>query len=312
MNGYGTKLPYLAGCAYAMIFGLSFMFTKQALDDFPTLLLLAYRFSIASILLAILAFTGIIKLQFSGKPWKTLLLLALFQPVFYFICETLGIKLTSSSEAGIMIALIPVVVTLFAVIFIKERPTLPQYFSIAASVAGVIFIVIMSGSFRLGTHFAGMLALLGAVLSAGVFNILSRKLSQSFKPVEITFVMMCTGAFTFNGAFILQGISAGTLGKYVSAFRDPWAFVSVGYLGILSSVCAFFLVNYTLSKLSASRSTVFSNLTTVISIIAGVFVRHEPFYWYQLVGGIFIVAGVWGTNYFAKPVQTEQKEAAGA
>jgi drug/metabolite transporter (DMT)-like permease len=47
---------------------------------------------------------------------------------------------------------------------------------------------------------------------------------------------------------------------------------------------------------------VFSNLTTVISIIAGVFVRHEAFHWYQILGGIMIILGVWGTNRY-KPQQ---------
>ena len=65
------------------------------------------------------------------------------------------------------------------------------------------------------------------------------------------------------------------------------------------------MVNYMLSKLPASNSSVFSNLTTVISIIAGVFIRHEAFHWYQLAGGIIIILGVWGTNRY-KPQQEIQ------
>ena len=96
----------------ALIFGLSFMFTKQALETLPTTLLLSYRFALAAILLTLLWLFGVIKISYKNKPLKELLLLSLFQPIAYFIFETTGVKLTSSSEAGIMIALIPVVVTI--------------------------------------------------------------------------------------------------------------------------------------------------------------------------------------------------------
>ncbi|HAA80455.1 MAG TPA: EamA family transporter, partial [Thermoanaerobacter sp.] len=72
---------------------------------------------------------------------------------------------------------------------------------------------------------------------------------------------------------------------------------------VLSSVVAYFLNNYALSKLPASQASVFANLTTVISIIAGITIRHETFYWYHVIGAIMILIGVWGTNYFGKVSQ---------
>lgn len=41
------------------------------------------------------------------------------------------------------------------------------------------------------------------------------------------------------------------------------------------------------------------------SIVAGVLIRHEPFYWYQIVGAIMILSGVWGTNYFGSKINRE-------
>jgi len=74
--------------------------------------------------------------------------------------------------------------------------------------------------------------------------------------------------------------------------------VSIVYLGLISSVVGFFMMNYMLSKVEASRSAVFANLVTIVSIIAGVILLKDPFHWYHLVGSIFIIAGVWGTNQF--------------
>ncbi|MFZ5354108.1 MAG: DMT family transporter [Bacillota bacterium] len=300
MNKYREYLPYLAGLAISLIFGLSFMFTKQALDAFPAIHLLSFRFLLAALVLTVLVKLKIIKVQLRGKPIKKLMLLTLFQPVLYFIFETLGVKLTSSSQAGMMIALIPVVVTLFALIFLNERPTKTQLAFIILSVSGVLFIFFMSGNLSFGGHFTGLLSLLGAVLAAGVYNILSRKLSKVYTPVEITFVMMWVGAIVFNIIALGQSVITGNLNTHFSGFAYLPALVSVLYLGTLSSILAFFMVNYMLSKLSAARAGVFSNLTTVISIIAGVFIRQESFYWYQLTGGIMILAGVIGTNYFGR------------
>ncbi|MGE5676861.1 MAG: DMT family transporter [Pseudomonadota bacterium] len=302
MKKYEAYLPYFSGLTMATIFGLSFMFTKQALESLPTTLLLSYRFALAALLLTVLWLTGLVKLNYKNKPLKELFLLTAFQPIAYFICETTGVNLTTSSESGIMIALIPVIVTIFAAVFLKEKPGKAQLMFILFSVLGVVFIVLMSGDAGSSGHYAGLIALFGAVLAAGVFNILSRKLSQSFTPVEITFVMMWTGALVFNLYYILSRVISGETVGYFTSLNSMSALVPILYLGILSSVCAFFMANFTLSKLPAASSAVFSNLTTVISIIAGVFVRHEAFHWYQILGGIMIILGVWGTNRY-KPQQ---------
>jgi drug/metabolite transporter (DMT)-like permease len=65
------------------------------------------------------------------------------------------------------------------------------------------------------------------------------------------------------------------------------------------------MMNYTLSKITAAESAVFANLTTVVSIAAGVVFRNEPFFKFQVVGAVLIIIGVWGTNYFGRPVVEE-------
>ena len=57
-------------------------------------------------------------------------------------------------------------------------------------------------------------------------------------------------------------------------------------------------MNYMLANLKAANASVFFNLATVISIIAGVVIMREHLYWYQIVGGVCIIVSVWGTNYY--------------
>jgi drug/metabolite transporter (DMT)-like permease len=113
-------------------------------------------------------------------------------------------------------------------------------------------------------------------------------------------------AFIFNSIAIYE--NRFELGSYFNLLTNRVVLVSVIYLGVLSSVVAFFMMNYTLSKITAAQSAVFANLTTVVSIIAGVIFRNEPFFKFQVVGAVLIIIGVWGTNYFGRPVVEKGEE----
>lgn len=298
MAKYYKILPILFGIITSCIFGFSFLFTKEALDTVDAVDLLGFRFGLAVLVLMGLQWSKIIKINYKGKNIKALLILSLFQPVLYFIFETLGVSMTSTSEAGIMIALVPVVVTCFAAIFLKEIPSKSQLFFVLTSLLGVSCIILMKDNGSQGGSLMGILYLLGAVLCAATLNILSRKLSTSFKPVEITFCMMWVGAIFFNGVALTKHAVAGDIMEYFMPLGDGKIWVAILYLGILSSIVAFFMVNYMLSKLEASRAAIFTNLTTVVSVLAGVFIRKEAFSLYQFMGGCLILLGVWGTNYY--------------
>ncbi len=300
--------PYVSAVVVAVIFGFSFMFTKNALDFVTPNQLVAFRFLIASILMTILWAVGAVKINLKGRPWGPILALALVQPVLYFFCETKGVDLTTSSEAGLLIALVPVFVTVLGAIFLKEMPTILQVVFILLSVIGVAFIVAGGQKLTASGQILGLLALLGAVLSAAAYNILSRHLSQTFNPTEITFVMMWVGAIVFSLATIIESIKGGKVIDFAGLFKIKELWIAGLYLGVFSSVVAFFGMNYTLSKIEASRNAVFSNLSTVVSVVAGVCFRGEPFFWAHLVGGFLILMGVWGVNRFRAPLRQFSKK----
>jgi len=308
MRTYGIK-PYLAGVGFATIFGFSFLFTKVALDHIDPFRLIGFRFSIAAIVVSLLVLLKVIKVSFKGKDIRPLLWVASLQPIAYFIFETTGISLTSSSQAGMMIALIPIVVAVLSSVMLKERVRTIQWVFIILSVSGVACIA-LQGAQGVGGSITGYLLLLGAVLSAALFNIASRRSSESFTPYEITFVMMWTGAVTFTLLGLLSHARAGSLGSYLEVLYLPEVWGALLYLSILSSVIAFGLVNYSLSKIPASQSAVFANLTTVVSIVAGVVFRGEAFHWVNVLGAVMILAGVWGTNYFGAVFENSAVEAA--
>ncbi|MTI95371.1 MAG: DMT family transporter [Firmicutes bacterium] len=289
--------PYLAGIGFASIFGLSFMFTRGALEHLAPFHLLGLRFAMAITFFTLLRLTGLIKISTPPQIYKDLLPLAIFQPLIYFSAETTGVLLTSASYAGMMIAVIPIFVAILAATFLGERPSRIQTLFILTSVAGVIFITTMDNQSNVDANPLGTLALLGAVLAGACYNITSRRASAKYTPVQITWVMMLIGAVTFNTIAIIQHLIGGNLSAYLTPLPLIWP--AVLYLGGLSSVLAFFLINFSLSKLTAAQSSVFANLVTVIAITAGVLFRGEAFYWYHALGAVAILAGVWGTNRHA-------------
>lgn len=298
MNKNRIILPYISATTTSLIFGLSYLFTKRALNLAEPFELLSFRFLTAFLIMSLFIILRIIKINYRYKPWKTLLLLGISQPMLYFIFETYGLKHSSSSQAGLMLALIPIFVSILGVYFLREIPSRKQLFFILLSVLGVIYIVLMNKSNSGSTSLIGTVMLIFAVLSSAAFNILSRKLRKDFSPFELTYFMMALGAICFNLISVLLHVKQNKLGNYFDVLYNKDFIISIVYLGIFSSILAFFLLNYTLSKIEASKSSVFANLSTIVSIIAGVVFLNESFKLYHAIGASMILLGVWGTSYF--------------
>jgi len=290
-----NKLGHIAGILFSLIFGFSFMFSKIALDYVTPMGLIAYRFLLAFIVFEILRLTKVVKIRFQKELLIPILLVAFFQPILYFIFETYGLAKTPSSEAGMMIALIPIFVTILSTLFLNEKPTLVQVMFIALSFSGVVLIQVLNGGVIGGSSFLGIALLLLAVISAALFNIASRNASKKVNPFEITYFMMLTGAFVFNAIYLIQLLINGNINTYFTSISSFTVIGPILYLGIVASIGGFFLVNFALSKLPAHVSSIYANLSTVVAVIAGYVFLNEALNWYHIVGGIMIILGVYGT-----------------
>lgn len=276
-----------------VIFGFSFIFTKQALSVSSLFVMLAARFSVAFLILNLLLLTGKFKINLKKGKLGLLLVLGIVQPITYFICESYGIQLSATSFVGTILALIPMVSLVLGVALLKEKVSALQVFCTLASVIGVILTAMgqASGSFS----WAGFILLLGAVLSASVFNIISRKISVDFSAFERTYVMFALGSITFVMIALLQSRSnIQTL--FLAPLTNLDFILPVLFLAGLSSVGAFLMINYAMTYLDVSRIAIFGNVTTVISILVGVILLKESFGLYQMLGSIIIIASVYVVN----------------
>lgn len=207
---------------------------------------------------------------------------------------------TSSSEAGIIQAAIPIFTMMLASYFLKEYTNTWQKISVLISVIGVIYIFIMNG---IGTHetsFIGVILILLSALSSAFYNVLARKMTKKFKLMDLTYTMTVIGFISVNLIAIASHISKGTITVYFKPFTNGTFLISILYLGLLSSLLTALLLNYSLSYIEAAKISVFSNLSTLITIIAGVVFLHEQIAYYHIIGTILIVLGVVGTNFLGK------------
>ncbi|UYX54853.1 DMT family transporter [Bacillus thuringiensis] len=295
-----TTKAYISALLYSFIIGFSFMFVKLALTITSPLDTLAHRFTVAFIAASIPVIFGFVKLNISFKNILALLPLAIFYPALFFAFQAFGLVYTNSSEAGIIQAAIPIFTMILASYFLKEYTNIWQKTSVLVSVIGVIYIFIMNGIGAHETSFIGVILILLSALSSACYNVLARKMTKKFKLMDLTYTMTAIGFISFNLIAIADHINKGTITMYFKPFTNGTFLISILYLGLLSSLLTALLLNYSLSYIEAAKISVFSNLSTLITIIAGVVFLHEQIAYYHIIGTLMIVLGVIGTNFFGK------------
>jgi Permeases of the drug/metabolite transporter (DMT) superfamily len=276
-----------------IVWGFSFLFSKLAFQVTTPSVLLAIRFLLAFAFMNLALLLRRKPLSLRGRPWKGLLVLGLTQPVCYFLCESYGINNSTSSFAGTMIALIPMSALALSALLLGERTNLRQKLFTVLSVAGaaVASLAGVGGEVRP----LGVILLLGAVLSGGFYNIYSRKTSYSFDAFEQTYFMLGMGAAVFTP--LALWLSRNDLSRLVLApLQNGKLWMSALFLAGLCSVGAFLLLNYALSRVPAPVVAPLGNLTTVVSILAGVIFLHESFTALQAAGSAAIVFGAVGAS----------------
>ena len=287
-----TTYATLAALCAQIIFGFSFMFTKIAQSDASPMTVIANRYMVALAGMLAALFVTKSKIKINKNIWK-LALMSLFQPVLYFIFESYGIKLTTSAFSSVMISLIPIISMISGIFILKEIPSPLQYVFTALSVCGVA-IMTYSGTVDGTVTLPGVALLFGAVISSVGYNIASRKLSEEFTVVERTFSMTVIGTITFVVIALIENINSPF--SIISSFTDMSYTVSILYLGVISSVAAFFMLNYANTYLPVAKTTVFSNFTTVVSVIAGAIFLDEKITVVSATSSVMIIAGVWAVQ----------------
>ncbi|PHD71483.1 EamA family transporter [Bacillus sp. AFS043905] len=293
-----NKKAYLAAILYAIIIGFSFFFTKISLMEASPIDTLAHRFTMAFLIAIIIKLLRRTSVKMSTKDSVKILPLVFLYPILSFTFQVFGLIYTSSSEAGIIQATIPIFTLLSASLFLKEYAGRAQKFFLYLSVTGVIFIFVINDLQHAAYSWKGTILILSSSIAAALYNVIARKVTKQYSLFALTYVMTFFGFVTFNSMAVINHIINHSISSFLLPFTSSAFLISIVYLGVLSSLLTAFLSNYSLSILPASKMSVFSNLATLITIMAGVIFLHESIHYYHVIGAMIILAGVIGTNYF--------------
>ena len=293
------KNQVLVGCLCALgcevFFGLSYVFTKVATQSASPFALLGWRFGIAAVVMLACVLLGLVKVDLRGKSLKPLLLVALLNPVIYFIAETIGISRITASESGTFLACIPVMSLIMSTLILKKKPSRNQGTGILITLAGVLVTVFAVGA-SASLNLLGYLMLLAAVVTYALYSVYVEK-AEAYTEAEITFFMMMGGGLTFGLLAVAEALTTGSLHTLVTLpFHNTDFLVAVVYQGVCCSVLAFFLANAAIARIGVNRTASFIGIATVVSIFAGVFFLREAFSLVQILGAAIILAGVYLAN----------------
>lgn len=294
-NSRKHTLAVITACIAFVIFGFSFMFSSIALSITSTMVLLCFRFTVAvitlTVVVAVNSLVGRIRgkawFSFSlrGKPMGGLLLLGIVQPVLYLVFENSSIRYTSSAVTGTVLAVVPVICILADVFISRESVSKLQVVCAVACVAGVA-LVETGGETRIS--FLGFFCLLMTLVCDVGYYILSRRASRQFSPLEVTYVMFLMGMIVFVPAALIQG--RGQMAElFLPAIQSAPFWGSVVFLGAVSSVGAYGLLNYANATLTNSEASLIGNIATVVSVLAGVLLLRDPFSPLQAIGVLVIL-----------------------
>lgn len=300
MHKQGLKLAYSFAVLNAVIIGFSFLFTKVALVHAGPLDTLTFRFAASFAVMSVPVALGWVKVSYRGKPMGRALLLAAMYPLGFFTLQVFGLQRATSAEGGILYSFTPVVTMIIAGVVLKEKTTLLQKLCIFLSVFGVVFIFVMKGSGIQLSNMTGIVLLFMTCLAFAGYSVLARSLSSHFSPAELSYLMMGVGFATFLIISLTGHTVSGTLGDFLNPLGSTTFVLSAVYLGVIASLVTTLTSTYILSKIEASLMSVFTNLSTIVSIAAGAIFLGEQITVYHWIGSFLIIAGVIGTNLLGR------------
>lgn len=290
------KLKIYGGAAlFTIIVGFSFLGVKAAMVYATPLEILAYRFCFAALGGVISMMLGLVKIRLEGKKLRRLIMPAGFYLAF-MIFQALGLMFASSIESGILFAVIPIFAKIIAYFFLGERGNWKQNCCVTLSITAVVTMFVLSVNDFEGVNMWGLLLLTIASVLMAFSNVFTRSVRKEFSPFTIAATIAIGGALIFSAASLVHGFSSGGLLDTL-ALASNWRFmIATAFLGIPSTLVSSLLMAFMLANMEAVKATIFGNMSTAISIVAGVVFLHEPLFAYHIICTGLIIIGVIGTS----------------
>jgi drug/metabolite transporter (DMT)-like permease len=279
-----------------MIFwSFSFIWFKVANKTFHPITIVFVRLLFSVILMTIFLVATKNYMKIKKTDLKLFLMLALFEPFFYFLGESFGLTYVSATVCSVLISTIPVFATIGAWLIFREKLKAINYAGIVTSFIGVVvFILNTDGTISFSIKGLGFLTL--AVLSAVGYNLTLSRLVGTYTPVYIVNVQNIIGAVLFLPLFLIFDLK-----HFINTHFTFNMFKPIIELSIFASCGAFILFAYSVRNMGIIRANVFSNCIPVFTALFSFILMGDKLTFQNVIGMAIVISGLFmsqmnGTN----------------
>lgn len=267
----------------SVIWGLAFVAIKQADSELsPVNLALIRWFITSAVFLVLLPIIGRPRTRLERKDLPRLLVVAFANVAGYHIFLNSAETSISAGLSSLLIALGPVFMVVLSMILLNEKAGSRVVLALVLAVSGTF--VLSFGSFN-PKDLSSIVGPAEAVLAAfcyAVFTVVGKPLVQKYGSAPTTILAGLVGT-----VMIIPLVSGNFAAQVEGLTQLGW--ISVLYLGVLSSALGYLLYYGVVSRRSVSRLSIQLYLIPIVSVVGGVLLLNETVTAMTVIGGAMML-----------------------
>ena len=266
--------------------GMSYVWSKIVFQTYLPLTTIYFRLLISFVVLYVFGYASGQLKPIQKRDRLLFLGSAFLNPFLYFVGENYGLSLVSASLSAIIVATIPLFAPFAGWYFFRERLSPLNVTGLLISFAGLLLIIV-NKDFQLNANPWGVLLLFLAVFSAVFYVVALKQLTERYNPVTIITWQNMIGSLYFLPFFLF--IDGPT---FITIKPGILPLVSLFMLGIFASSVAYVLYTLVVKYLGVIKSSLYTNLIPVFTIIFSFYLLGESFTLRKIAGMVIVIAGV--------------------
>ncbi len=285
-----NKKAYLALFVVCIVWGVSWVGTKEAVRYMPPVQMVGVRQIIAGLAYVIFFILRGDTLP-KRKEWYPILFLSLLNFMISNGLATWGVKLTTAGVSAILGAIFPLWLVLILTLRGGSKIPFLAWAGILLGFGGVciIFYDHLKELFEPDFRFGVILGLLAA-LSWAFGTIYTKEFASGFDPYQSIGWQMLISGITLN-------IIAKLTGNVIPITEvNLYTWGAIGFLVIISSIIAFVAYLYALQKLPTGLVSIYAYINPIVAVITGSLFIRERVTFLMIIGAAITLSGVYIVN----------------
>jgi len=221
------------------------------------------------------------------RQWRIMLVLSATGIACFNVMLYTGLKTTTALNGVLVQSSMPLIVILWAIVLLKERPTTRQMAGVLISLVGVATIA-AHGSVTALLRFSfneGDLWILGGMVIYSFYTALLRR-RPAVHPLSFLAVTFFLGALMLLPLYLWERGS----GQLITGGAP--SYLAILYTMVLPSLVAYLCFNRGVELIGPSHAGQSAHLVPVFGALLAVVFLGETFYPYHAVGMAFIAVGI--------------------